>query len=125
MRTCTSSPVGRALHEVDLAHAPSLFEAVRRTVAFAATSQDPWIIGDGWDQNLWPDKAFPTHDALSAALPDRPVVLDRVDGHAVLANAKAMALGVDASTAEPAEGASCATPVAHRAASSSTTHRGW
>jgi predicted amidohydrolase YtcJ len=72
---------------------------------FVATSQDPWIIGDGWDQNLWPDKTFPTHDALSAALPDRPVLLHRVDGHAILANAKAMALaGVDAATAEPVGG---------------------
>ncbi len=97
--------VGRALHEVDLMHASSLAEVVRRTVAFAAGSQDPWIVGDGWDQNLWPDKAFPTHDALSAALPDRPVVLHRVDGHAILANAKAMAhAGVDATTAEPVGG---------------------
>jgi predicted amidohydrolase YtcJ len=97
--------VGRVLHEVDLAHVASLAEVVRRTAAFAAASQDPWIIGDGWDQNLWPDKAFPTHDALSAALSDRPVVLHRVDGHAILANAKAMALaGVDASTPEPTGG---------------------
>jgi hypothetical protein len=97
--------VGRVLHEVDLAHVSSFAEVVRRTAAFAGGSQDPWIVGDGWDQNLWPDKAFPTHDALSAALPGRPVVLHRVDGHAVLANAKAMALaGVDATTAEPAGG---------------------
>ncbi|HEY0381098.1 MAG TPA: amidohydrolase [Candidatus Elarobacter sp.] len=97
--------VGEALHEVDLVHAPSFAEVVRRTVAFAAASRDPWIIGDGWDQNLWPDKNFPAHDALSAAIPDRPVVLHRVDGHALLANAKAMELaGVVASTADPAGG---------------------
>jgi predicted amidohydrolase YtcJ len=94
--------VGRALHEVDLAHVASFDEVVRRTVAFAAGSRDPWIVGDGWDQNLWPGKAFPSHDALSAALPDRPVVLHRVDGHALLANAKAMALaGVTAATPDP------------------------
>jgi predicted amidohydrolase YtcJ len=97
--------VGEALHEVDLVHAPAFDEVVRRTVAFAATARDPWIIGDGWDQNLWPDKAFPTHDALSAAIPDRPVVLHRIDGHALLANAKAMELaGVAATTPEPAGG---------------------
>jgi predicted amidohydrolase YtcJ len=97
--------VGEALHEVDLAHAATFEEVVRRTVAFAATSRDPWIIGDGWDQNLWPDKNFPAHDALSAAIPDRPVVLHRVDGHALLANAKAMELaGVLASTPDPAGG---------------------
>jgi predicted amidohydrolase YtcJ len=97
--------VGLALHEVDLAHVTSFEEVVRRTVAFAASSRDPWLRGDGWDQNLWPDKAFPAHDALSAALPERPVVLYRVDGHALLANAKAMALvGVTASTADPIGG---------------------
>ena len=97
--------VGQALHEVDLVHAASFDEVVRRTVAFAAASRDPWIIGDGWDQNLWPDKAFPTHDALSAAIPDRPVVLHRIDGHALLANAKAMQLaGVVATTPDPAGG---------------------
>ena len=94
--------VGAALREVDLAHAATFDEVVRRTVAFAATSPDPWIIGDGWDQNLWPDKAFPAHDALSAALPDRPVVLYRVDGHALLANAKAMELaGIAAGASDP------------------------
>jgi predicted amidohydrolase YtcJ len=97
--------VGEALHEVDLVHAATFEEVVRRTVAFAATSRDPWIIGDGWDQNLWADKNFPAHDALSAAIPDRPVVLHRVDGHALLANAKAMELaGVVATTPDPAGG---------------------
>ncbi|HEV3088764.1 MAG TPA: amidohydrolase [Candidatus Elarobacter sp.] len=97
--------VGLALHEVDLAHVTTYEEVVRRTVAFASSSRDPWIVGDGWDQNLWPDKQFPNHAALSAAIPDRPVVLHRVDGHALLANAKAMALaGVTTNTAEPAGG---------------------
>ena len=97
--------VGLALHEVDLMHVASYDEVVRRTATFAAASPDAWIIGDGWDQNLWPDKAFPTHGALSAALPDRPVALNRVDGHAILANAKAMALaGVTAATPDPSGG---------------------
>jgi predicted amidohydrolase YtcJ len=97
--------VGEALHEVDLVHAATFDEVVRRTVAFAAASRDAWIVGDGWDQNLWPDKNFPAHDALSAAIPDRPVVLHRIDGHALLANAKAMELaGVVATTPDPPGG---------------------
>ncbi len=97
--------VGLALHEVDLMHVASYDEVVRRTAAFAAASPDAWIVGDGWDQNLWPGKAFPTHGPLSAAVPDRPVVLNRVDGHAVLANAKAMELaGVAATSADPSGG---------------------
>lgn len=97
--------VGAALHEVDLVHVASFAEVVARTVAFAKTSPDAWIRGDGWDQNLWPGKAFPTHDALSAAIPDRPVVLERIDGHALLANAKAMQLaGITKATPDPAGG---------------------
>jgi predicted amidohydrolase YtcJ len=97
--------VGAALHEVDLVHVASFEEVVRRTAAFARGSRDSWIVGDGWDQNLWPGKAFPAHDALSAAVPDRPVVLYRVDGHALLANARAMALaGITPNTADPSGG---------------------
>jgi predicted amidohydrolase YtcJ len=97
--------VGLDLVEVDLYKLRSYDEVVARTLAFARKSPDPWILGDGWDQNLWPGKTFPTHGALSAALPDRPVALSRVDGHAVLANAKAMQLaGVSASTPDPAGG---------------------
>lgn len=97
--------VGLDLSQADLYKLHSFDEVVARTVAFASTSPDPWILGDGWDQNLWPTKVFPTHDALSAAFPDRPVALSRVDGHAVLANAKAMQLaGVDKSTPDPAGG---------------------
>jgi len=97
--------VGLDLQHVDLTHAATLEEVVRRTLAYAATSPDAWLLGDGWDQNLWPGGAFPTHDSLSAVLPSRPVVLTRVDGHALLANAKAMQLaGIDAATKEPPGG---------------------
>ena len=97
--------VGLALHEVDLVHVPTLPELVRRTAEFAKTSKDEWIQGEGWDQNLWDGKAFPTHEALSTAVPDRPVALDRVDGHALFVNAKAMQLaGVTKDTPDPAGG---------------------
>ncbi|GAC1654669.1 MAG: amidohydrolase [Vulcanimicrobiaceae bacterium] len=97
--------VGLALHEVDLVRVTTLEELIRRTVAFAKRSKDRWIQGEGWDQNLWEGKAFPTHDALSAATPDRPVALDRIDGHALFVNAKAMQLaGVTKATADPAGG---------------------
>ena len=97
--------VGLALHEVDLHRVSSVAELVRRTLAFAKNSPDAWILGEGWDQNLWAGKAFPEHRALSAAIPDRPVALDRVDGHALLVNAKAMELaGVTKATPDPAGG---------------------
>jgi predicted amidohydrolase YtcJ len=97
--------VGLALHEVDLFHVDTVDELIRRTVAFSKTSKDTWIQGEGWDQNLWAGKEFPTHQALSAAIPDRPVALDRVDGHALFVNAKAMQVaGVSKATPDPAGG---------------------
>jgi predicted amidohydrolase YtcJ len=61
-----------------------------------------WLQGRGWDQNLWPDKAFPTHEKLSRATPGIPVVLTRIDGHALLANATAMRLaGITKATKDP------------------------
>ncbi len=97
--------VGLDLAEVDLFKLHSYADVVAKTAAFARTSPDAWILGDGWDQNLWPGRAFPTHEPLSAAVPNRPVALSRLDGHAVLANAKAMQLaGVSKSTSDPAGG---------------------
>ena len=64
-----------------------------------------WLIGFGWNQELWPDKTFPTAADLDAVVPDRPVVLERVDGHAVVANSAAMrAAGVTAATPAPPGG---------------------
>jgi len=97
--------VGLDLSEVDLNHLNSFEAVVERTAAYARSSPDAWILGDGWDQNRWPGRAFPTQAALSAAIPDRPVALSRVDGHAVLANARAMELaGIDKSTPAPPGG---------------------
>jgi predicted amidohydrolase YtcJ len=98
--------LGQALRQVDLAGASTYEEVIARIVARArALPAGSWILGRGWDQNRWPGHQFPIHDALSKAVPDHPVAVDRVDGHAVLANARAMALGgVTAATADPEGG---------------------
>ena len=97
---------GAALEEVDLDGATSLDEVVARArQAAAKLPPGAWVLGRGWDQNLWADKSFPTNRSLSAAVPDHPVLLGRVDGHAVLANAAALAAaGVTRATAEPPGG---------------------
>ena len=62
-------------------------------------------LGAGWNQELWPEKRFPTAADLDAVVGDRPVVLERVDGHAIVANSAAMkAAGVTAATKAPAGG---------------------
>jgi predicted amidohydrolase YtcJ len=98
--------LGRALAEVDLTAAPTYDEVIRRVrEAAAKVPAGTWVFGRGWDQNLWPGQQFPTHEALSAAVPDHPVWLGRVDGHAALLNAKALqALKIDASTKDPSGG---------------------
>ena len=91
-----------ALH-LDLTGSTSLAELQQRLRAYAATHRsDPWLIGFGWNQELWPDKTFPTAADLDAVVSDRPVVLERVDGHAVIANSAAIrAAGVTEATPVP------------------------
>lgn len=98
--------LGQALQSVDLVGTTSYDEVIARVVARAKTvPPGTWILGRGWDQNRWGDTRFPTHEALSRAVPDHPVVLTRVDGHALLANARAMeAAHVSATTRDPAGG---------------------
>lgn len=98
--------LGNTLRRVNLAGAASYEEVIARVKAWAKDVRPgEWILGRGWDQTRWPGREFPTHEALSRAFPNNPVVLDRVDGHAILANAKAMELaGVTAASADPAGG---------------------
>lgn len=95
--------LGSALVEVDLRGARSIEEVVDRVRRGAPP--EGWIHGRGWDQNLWPGAAMPTHDPLTAAFPERPVWLRRVDGHAGWANAAALrAADVTAETEVPTGG---------------------
>ncbi|HEY0137831.1 MAG TPA: amidohydrolase, partial [Nannocystis sp.] len=95
--------LGAVLEQVDLRGAASVDEVVARVKQHAPESG--WVLGRGWDQNLWPGAAMPTHDALTAAFPDRPVWLRRVDGHAGWANRAALqAARITASTPAPQGG---------------------
>ena len=98
--------LGRDALQLDVVGTHSLGELQQRLRAYAAAHPDvKWIMGAGWNQELWPDKKFPTAADLDAIVPDRPVVLERVDGHALVANSAAMrAAGVTASTRAPAGG---------------------
>jgi hypothetical protein len=91
---------------LDLSQTRSLAEAQEAIRAFAeANPGRQWIIGRGWNQELWGLGRFPTAAELDAAVGDRPVVLERVDGHATWVNTLAMQLaGVTAQTADPAGG---------------------
>jgi len=98
--------LGQALRTVDLVGTRSYDEVIARVVERAKTARPgEWIRGRGWDQNDWADTRFPTHAALSRAVPNNPVYLTRVDGHAALVNAKALELAqVTAATPDPTGG---------------------
>jgi len=98
--------LGQALRTVDLVGTRSYDEVIARVVERAKTARPgEWIRGRGWDQNDWADTRFPTHQALSRAVPNNPVYVTRVDGHAALVNAKGLELAqVTAATLDPAGG---------------------
>lgn len=98
--------LGYSLANVRLADTRSYEQVLQRvSERLAGAPAGRWIQGRGWDQNKWGDTRFPTHEALTRISPNNPVVLERVDGHAILANAAAMkAAGVTAATKDPAGG---------------------
>ncbi len=83
-------PLGRSFEEADLRRCPSpeaAVEEVRRSAS--ALPEEAWVQGFGWDQNLWGGR-FPHRRLLDAALPGRPVLLWRIDGHAAWASTEAL-----------------------------------
>ena len=98
--------LGQSLLSLDLVGSVSLDELKSRLRDYAAANPgSAWLIGRGWNQELWPVKAFPTSADLDSVVADRPVVLYRVDGHALVANSKALELaGVTAGTQTPSGG---------------------
>jgi len=83
---------GNSLQTVNLVGTESWHEVLERCKKFAAENPDGWLTGRGWDQNDWPIKEFPINDSLNILFPDRPVAITRIDGHAVIANKKALEL---------------------------------
>ena len=84
---------GNSLFTAPLFGSASFEEVVQRVKQFADAHPGlAWIEGRGWDQNRFPGKAFPDNTLLNRQFPTTPVVLERVDGHALIANAKALEL---------------------------------
>lgn len=83
---------GNSLQRVNLVGTESWDEVIERAKQFAAANPDGWLLGRGWDQNDWDVKEFPDNTKLNELFPDRPVLLTRIDGHAAVANQKALDL---------------------------------
>ena len=111
---------GYSLSQVSLRDADSRDEVARRLASWAArVPEGRWILGGGWDHELW-GGALPTRGWIDGATPRHPVLVHRLDLHMALANSRALELaGVDASTPDPAGGLLVRDdPVAGRAAGS-------
>ena len=92
--------------QLDLVGTGSLDDLKQRLRTYATAHPEArWIIGRGWNQELWPDRRFPTAADLDTVVRDRPVVLERVDGHAYVVNSAAMkAASVTSATPAPRGG---------------------
>ena len=98
--------LGKSLEIAALRGASSADDAAAR-MARAAGTLPPgvWVEGRGWDQNLWAGRAFPDARTLDAAVPGRPAIARRVDGHALWVNGAALAAArIGAATPDPPGG---------------------
>ena len=95
--------IGERELTLNLEGTPSIAALKETLVAWAGDHEGaPIIIGRGWIETHWPEKRFPTRWDIDAVLKDVPVILSRADGHAVVANSKALELaGVDGTTEPP------------------------
>ncbi len=84
---------GKGLFEVQLYNCETWEDVLHHISDFAKNiDTTQWIIGRGWDQNKFPGKQFPTNELLNKLYPNTPVLLTRIDGHAAIANAKALSI---------------------------------
>ena len=83
--------LGNTLMQADLSGARNRGEVLERLQAFEKNlAPGEWLLGRGWDQNRWDNTDFPTVADLDAAFPQRPLYLERVDGHAGWVNSAAI-----------------------------------
>ena len=99
--------LGATLDDVDLKGVQTEEEAVERVVRHIADNAIPagqWIVARGWDEGQWADR-FPTHELLSARVPNNPVLMDGMNGFGAWGNRLAMdAAGITAAAQDPVGG---------------------
>jgi predicted amidohydrolase YtcJ len=97
---------GAALSAVQLTDVTSLKEFVQKIAEYAKQApKGEWIRNGNWDETKWSPAKLPTRQDIDAVTPDNPVILDRYDGHMLLANSKALAVaGITAKTPDPPGG---------------------
>ncbi len=87
---CHFYGMAQGLQFADLTGSDSFDGVLERIARADSLHGDGWVVGRGWDHNLWQSKEFPDNTKLNALYPNRPVMLIRIDGHVVLANQEAL-----------------------------------
>ncbi len=88
---CHFLSYAKTLGQVNLVGCLSFDEVVKRITDFKNENDVKWVLGRGWDQTLWEnDSLFPTNEKLNELFPETPILVRRIDGHAALANKKAL-----------------------------------
>lgn len=94
--------VGMTSMRLDLTGVASIAELQERLRTYAAAHPEGAIVGRGWIETHWPERRFPTRADLDSVVGDRPVFLERIDGHAAVVNSAALTLArIDNSTPDP------------------------
>ncbi|PSR10128.1 MAG: amidohydrolase [Candidatus Arcticimaribacter sp.] len=90
---------GLLQEQLDLSGTKSFEEVVDRVASYIATHPGVPVLGQGWDQNSWEIKEYPTKDILDKRFPEQLIALKRVDGHALLVNQATLDLaGIDSTS---------------------------
>ena len=89
---CHFYGLGLSMRKVDLRGTKSFSEVITRVEEFQKEKKSNFILGQGWDQNDWQNTSYPTKYKLDKLFPNTPVALQRIDGHALLVNQKALDL---------------------------------
>lgn len=89
---CHFLGLGESLLWANLTETSSFEEVLKTLEAYQSKFSHDWILGRGWDQNDWSNQEFPSNQKLNELFPDRPVYLERIDGHAALVNDVALEL---------------------------------
>ena len=89
---CHFLALGIEEQQVKLVDTKNFDEVLERLIDFQKEKNVSYILGNGWDQNDWEVKEFPTKEKLDSIFPNTPVVITRIDGHALLANQAAIEL---------------------------------
>ena len=97
---------GFQLVSVDLRDASTPAEFIDRIAVFARTlPPDQWITGGDWDHERWPGATLPRRDWIDSVTPNKPVFVNRLDGHMGVANSLALRLaGITRETRDPPGG---------------------